>query len=58
MAQRRKDPSDKSPIGLKNVGNTCYFNSLLQTIFMLPNLTRKILVSTPIPKHFPPGYQR
>jgi ubiquitin C-terminal hydrolase len=44
MAQRRKDPSDKSPIGLKNVGNTCYFNSLLQTIFMLPNLTRKILV--------------
>jgi len=31
------------PVGLKNVGNTCYFNSLLQAIFMLPNINKKVL---------------
>ncbi len=32
----RKRESLELPAGIKNVGNTCYINSLLQAIFMLP----------------------
>lgn len=32
-----------SPVGLKNVGNTCYFNSMLQTYFMIPDFRRAVL---------------
>lgn len=35
------------PAGLKNVGNTCYLNSLLQTYFMLPFLRNQILSYEP-----------
>ena len=31
------------PTGLRNIGNTCYFNSLIQVYFNLPSFTTKIL---------------
>lgn len=31
--------------GLKNVGNTCYLNSLLQTYFMIPSMRKMVLES-------------
>jgi len=34
---------DGIPVGLKNVGNTCYFNSLLQIYFMLPQFVKRIM---------------
>ena len=42
LEERLKD-DDEVPTGLKNVGNTCYFNSLLQTFFMLPFISQMIL---------------
>lgn len=43
LMHRFREDSDITPIGLKNVGNTCYFNSLIQTLFLLPNISQKIL---------------
>lgn len=34
---------EKSPVGLKNIRNTCYFNSLIQTYFMIPKFIQEIL---------------
>jgi ubiquitin C-terminal hydrolase len=31
------------PAGLKNIGNTCYFASLIQALFFLPNIQDKVL---------------
>ena len=38
--------SQESPkmVGLLNIGNTCYFNSLLQTLFMIDKFRNNILV--------------
>jgi len=32
-----------TPIGLKNIGQTCYFNSMLQTYFMIPSFRTAVL---------------
>lgn len=31
------------PVGLQNVGNTCYFNSLMQAYFYMPEFVQKVL---------------
>jgi ubiquitin carboxyl-terminal hydrolase 25 len=31
------------PVGLQNVGNTCYFNSLMQTYFYMPEFVKQVL---------------
>lgn len=43
--------TDGVPVGLMNVGNTCYFNSLMQTYFMIPQLVREVLNFNPDPSH-------
>jgi ubiquitin C-terminal hydrolase len=41
MEERCRDP--EVPSGLKNIGNTCYFNSIMQGLFFLPNIQKKII---------------
>eukprot|EP00359_Climacostomum_virens_P005944 CAMPEP_0204904364 /NCGR_PEP_ID=MMETSP1397-20131031/4821_1 /ASSEMBLY_ACC=CAM_ASM_000891 /TAXON_ID=49980 /ORGANISM="Climacostomum Climacostomum virens, Strain Stock W-24" /LENGTH=950 /DNA_ID=CAMNT_0052073147 /DNA_START=3586 /DNA_END=6438 /DNA_ORIENTATION=+ len=36
-----------TPVGLKNVGNTCYVNSLIQTYFSIPEFTKEVLSFKP-----------
>ena len=30
------------PVGLKNIGNTCYFNSILQVYFNMPDFVKAV----------------
>ena len=53
IERRFRTDQNQLPVGLKNVGNTCYFNSLIQTLFLLPNIRQKILQAT-IPGPEPP----
>jgi ubiquitin carboxyl-terminal hydrolase 25 len=39
--QRKRE--DNVPVGLKNLGNTCYFNSILQVYFNIPEFACAIL---------------
>eukprot|EP00871_Galdieria_phlegrea_P004353 jgi/Galph1/4919/GphlegSOOS_G3577.1 len=39
---RRKRPSPFFPVGLRNVGNICYINSLLQVYFTFPTIRRTL----------------
>ena len=41
IEERLRKPD--AAVGLRNVGNTCYFNSLLQIYFSLPNFVERIL---------------
>ena len=46
MAQftaEQKKREDGAPVGILNVGNTCYFNSLLQVYFHIPGFVEKVL---------------
>ena len=38
----KRQRQENLPVGLKNVGNTCYFNSFIQAFFFLPNMTEKL----------------
>ena len=40
-SQRKRE--ENVPCGLKNIGNTCYLNSLLQSYYNLPNFVKAIL---------------
>lgn len=39
--QRKRE--EGAPCGLKNIGNTCYFNSLLQVYYNLPRFVQEVL---------------
>lgn len=39
--QRKRE--EGIPCGLKNIGNTCYFNSILQVYYNIPDFVQAIL---------------
>ena len=51
LEQRQREVG--TPVGLKNDNLICYFNSLIQTYFMLPQFVQRILRFVP-PAQFEP----
>ena len=51
--ERRREPG--IPVGLKNVGNTCYFNSLIQTYFNIPAFVELIMKSNTLDESVAPA---
>ena len=45
LALDKRQRQEGVPVGLKNVGNTCYFNSFIQAFFFLPNMSEKVLAN-------------
>ena len=45
VEEREREPG--MPVGLKNIGNTCYFNSYIQMLYFLPGFARKLLRINP-----------
>ncbi|XP_032905783.1 ubiquitin carboxyl-terminal hydrolase 28 isoform X4 [Amblyraja radiata] len=41
---------DKWPVGLKNVGNTCWFSAVIQSLFQLP-VFRRLVLSYKVPQN-------
>ncbi|XP_051895685.1 ubiquitin carboxyl-terminal hydrolase 28 isoform X1 [Pristis pectinata] len=41
---------DKWPVGLKNVGNTCWFSAVIQSLFQLP-VFRRLVLSYKVPEN-------
>ncbi|XP_065564930.1 ubiquitin carboxyl-terminal hydrolase 25-like [Artemia franciscana] len=44
---REKIRRDNWPVGLKNVGNTCWFSAVIQSLFYIPEFRRLVLEFTP-----------
>ncbi|CAD8166466.1 unnamed protein product [Paramecium pentaurelia] len=47
VSPEQKKRVDRIPCGLKNIGNTCYFNSLLQTYFFNSQFVKTIITFQP-----------
>ena len=54
MTPQERLKADGNRVGLRNVGNTCYVNSILQTYFMLEPF-REMLLALDLHRQAPPS---